>query len=163
MLHELRPMGFAEAARHLGVDIFEMVRILTNTDGMPDRLVFEADQLIKIKTDAGIESSWWTDESLPKDHNPGRQRVRAALQLLLDRGHIGAPGTRMDNVGRGLSPDDQSLVSEALNALASDGLMSIHTTPVATLVYINETGKARIAEIAAGKGDTAALSALYEE
>lgn len=162
MWSDLLPLNLSQAARRLGVEPFDLVRLLVATDGMPKELAFSPEQVDALGAKGGIEPSWWPGVDLPEDHNPMRQRVRAALGLLLERGHVGGEGTRLDNVWRGLPSADQALVRDALHALSDEGLVAMLPGKICTRVLVNAASEERVREIAEGRSDTSALSALYE-
>jgi hypothetical protein len=162
MLDDLRPKGLSDAAHALGIDPFELIRIAVGSDVDLGTLTFDDAALVTLTDAGGIEVSWWADAELPKDHNSQRQRVRAALSQLLERGHVGGQGTRMDNVWRGLPRDDQELVREALTGLAEEGLLALNASTSGTRVSVVSSAKDRVRAIAEGSADTSALSALYE-
>src|SRR5687767_14283894 len=119
MLEELMPVGLADAARKLGTEPFEVVRLLVAANAVPQGpLQLGPDAVDRLREIGRIEAGWWEGVTLPKDANPRRARVRAAIQLLIDKERFGDATTRMDNVWRGLRVDEQQLLQGALMALA---------------------------------------------
>ena len=163
MLDELRPMGLSAAARSLGVDLFEVVRLLVASETGPDSLRLTPEHVEQLRVFGGIERPWWPDVELPEDEHPLRQRVRAAVQQLLDRGYVGAVTTRMDNVWRGLPTDDQVFLQTALTALGEEGVLAITATPAGMQVAVVEERVDVARAIADGRHDTPGLTALYQE
>lgn len=119
MYEELLPVGLTGAAIRLGVEPLEVIRLMVVADCVTPGFTVTEDHLLKLARTGGIETGWWDDVEVPEDDLPLRARVRAALQLLLDKA---PPGTaiRMDNLWRGLPLEDQELVEDALNVLADE-------------------------------------------
>lgn len=163
MLDELRPMGLGAAARRLGVDLFEVVRLVVATDTPSEQLGFSPEQVENLRAFGGIEGPWWPDVELPEDEHPLRQRVRAAVQQLVARGLVGEHTTRMDNVWRGLPVDDQLFLQTALTTLGEEGVLVIAATPSGVRVSVAEARLDTARAIADGRLDTPGLTALYQE
>lgn len=164
MLSEFHPLGVTDAARRLGLDPFEVVRLLVasgkaSDDGAP---VYSAELVEELRVFGRIDPPWWGGVDLPDDANPLRQRVRAALQLLLEKGVVGDATTRMDNVWRGLPFEDQGLLQQAVMVLAEEGALRVVGSPVGLLVSIDPAAKATVEGLAAGTKESAGLSALYQ-
>lgn len=162
MLSDLQPLGLTGAAARLGLEPFELVRLLVAVDAMPRDLRFTPAQVDALHAKAALEGGWWDGVDLPEDKNPLRQRVRAALGLLLARGFVGGEGTRVDNVCRGLPPDDQALVRDALITLADEGHLTLVPGRMGVRITVTPASERRVRDIADGKSDTSALSVLYE-
>lgn len=120
MLDSLQPKGLTDVAKELGVDPFEVVRLLVASGSVPESLTFTDDQVAAVRAYGGIQH-WWADTSPPADANPKRGRVRGAIKALLDSGAIGDTTTRLDNMWRGLGPEDQLLLEQAVSLLMQDG------------------------------------------
>ncbi len=163
MLDELTPMNLVSAAAKLGVSPFEVIRLLVASDGVPANMQFTTEQVARLREVGQIEDTWWPGVDLPDDANPLRQRVRAALQLLIDRGHVADSMTRMDNVWRGLTEDDCGLVNDALLALVDEGHLNQVSRPNGTMISVNPASSDTIQQLASGAADTPGLSELYEE
>lgn len=163
MLEELRPLGISDVAKRLGIDVFEVVRLLVASGNMPTHLQVPSEHVERLRSFGGIDAPWWIDVELPEDEHPLRQRVRAAIQLLLDRGHVGDRTTRMDNVWRGLPDDDQAFLQTALTVLGEEGLLTVLATPVGVQVAIASDRLDTARGIADGSQDTPGLTALYQE
>ena len=162
MLSELAPMNLVGAALALGVTPFEVVRLLVASGGVPANLTFTAEQVARLRKVGQIDNSWWDGVDLPDDANPLRQRVRAALQLLIDHGHVADSMTRLDNVWRGLNEDDCGLVKDALLILVDEGHLNQVSRPNGTMISVNPASSDTIQQLASGAADTPGLSELYE-
>jgi hypothetical protein len=163
MLSEFQPLGVTDAARRLGLDPFEVVRLLVAADkGLDGPMQFTPELVEELRTLGRIDPPWWADVELPEDANPLRQRVRAALQLLLDKGVVGDQTTRMDNLWRGLPFEDQGLLQQAVMVLAEEGSLRVVGSPIGLLVAVEASAKDTVAGIAAGTNDSAGLTALYQ-
>ncbi len=150
MLEELQPLSLTAAARRLGIDPFEVVRLLVASDQVPAGALAVDPQAIDALRELGrIDSSWWDGVDLPSDEHPGRARVRAAARLLLDRKHVGDDAaTRMDNVWRGLPLEDQDLLQRAISALAIAGLVRILATRVGLMVCVADGQESKVKALA---------------
>ncbi len=163
MLDELRPMTVGDAARSLGIDVFEVVRLLVASRTADENLSVNAEVVSELRTFGGIQDSWWEGAAEPSDANPERGRLRAALQLLRDRGHLGTNTTRMDNVWRGLSAADQDFLQTALSILGEEGHLALVASPVGIQVSIHDDSK-NIIDAIIDKGTmTSGLNAIFEE
>jgi hypothetical protein len=164
MLEDLKPVGLPEAARRIGVDPFEVLRLLVVAGAVPDgALLVDPEIVDKLPGIGRIEDPWWSGVSLPKDANQARARVRAAVKLLLDRGRVGEDRTRLDNVWRGLEPPDRKLLERALEVLAEEGMIRILPSPIGPLVSIDPSAVESARKLAAGKHDSPGLKALLAE
>jgi hypothetical protein len=163
MLDEFRSVGLTDAARRLGVDPFDVVRLLVADGRRGATLRFDHATIEHLRQLGRIEGSWWTGVSLPADPSPLRARVRAAVQLLQQRGHVGASQTRMDNTWRGLSPDEQDGLRRCLQALADDGVLDVHATSIGAMVSISPKALDQVQKLVAGGATPAALQAALEE
>jgi len=161
MLEELLPTGLTETARRLGVEPFEVVRLMVATDTVSERFSATDDHLQKLMSFGEIESGWWEGAELPDDANPLRKRVRAAIGLLLGRA-AGGTAIRMDNLWRGLGLADQVVVEEALNILADEELVVIENTDSGVKISYTAAAEEVLRELASGKSDVEALTEVYQ-
>ena len=74
MLDEFRQLGLSDAARELGVDPFEVVRLIVAFGPEDAPLTMKLDQVSALRVKAGIED-WWTDATLP-DESPREQLLQ---------------------------------------------------------------------------------------
>ena len=163
MLDELMPLGLADAARKLGTEPFEVVRLLVAANAVPHGpLQVDGEAIERLREAGRIEPSWWDGISLPKDANARRARIRAAVQLLIDKDRVGEATTRMDNVWRGLRAEDQQLLQGALMALAEEGVLRLGATPIGLVVSIEPKATDTATRLVAGKHDSPGLKALLE-
>lgn len=162
MLDEFRTVGLTDAARRLEIDPFDVVRLLVADGRVAATFRFDAASLERLRTVGRIEASWWTGVTLPADTSPIRARVRAAVQLLQQRGHVGENRTRLDNVWRGLPADQQDALKRCLAALGEDGLLELVATPIGTMVSVSARSLELVQRVVAGAA-TPALQAALEE
>ncbi|HHO49992.1 MAG TPA: hypothetical protein ENK18_03765 [Deltaproteobacteria bacterium] len=164
MLDELQPLSLTAAARRLGIDPFEVVRLLVVADAVPKGPFALAPELVQRLGELGrIEPPWWEGVALPNgEGHPGLKRIRAALGLLLSRGHTAERPTRLDNVWRGLEHTEQELLSRALHTLAEASLLSIEVTPIGQLVCVRDEARERVQAIAEGSDIPDSLTAAVE-
>jgi hypothetical protein len=164
MLEDLEPVGLTTAARRIGCDPFEVIRLLVAAGAVPEgSLVIDAELVDKLRGIGRIEPPWWEGVALPQDNNPARARVRAAVQLLLERGRIGDDRTRMDNVWRGLPPSDRRLLERALSAFSHEGIVRISPSAIGPLISIEPVAVEAAKKFVAGKLDSPGLRALLAE
>lgn len=128
MLDALRPMGLSAAARALGVDPFEVVRLMVASGADMEHLQLSAAGIDAVRDMAGIES-WWTEARLPDDPDPRRAAVRGAFAQLVTRGYVGSSTTRMDNLWRGLGLAQQVAIEQAVYVLVEDGAVATAASP----------------------------------
>ena len=159
VLSELQPIGINELSRRLGVDPFEAMRLLLATGfDLKKPLTFPPALVHELRQRGGVDESWWTGVKLAPG---GRARVAEALQMLLDRGLVGARTTRMDNVWRGLPFDEQALLQRALTTLTGEGLLVCVGAPTGLQIAVEASKKAQVEGIAKGSASTAGLDALF--
>ena len=161
MLDELLPTGLTAAARKLGVEPLEVVRLMVVSDTISPGFTMTDDHLRKLAEVGDIASGWWRGVELPDDEIPVRQRVRAMLGILLARSADGP--VRMDNLWRGLPVDDQELVEEALRVLAEEGLVEIRNTVSGIRVGVLPARVAEVQALVEGTAQSAGLNELYQE
>jgi len=163
MLTEFQPLGLTDVARRLGVDPFEVVRLAVAADkGLSGPMQFDEELVGELRELGQIDDPWWSDVDLPEDPNPLRQRVRAALQLLVDKEMVGDQTTRMDNIWRGLPFDDQALLQQAVMVLAEEGHLRVVGSPVGLMVSIDPGASDTVEKLAAGTSESAGLQSLYQ-
>lgn len=163
MLDELMPHGLADAARELGTDPFEVVRLLVAANAVPKgALQVDGETIDRLREIGKIDASWWDGVPLPKDTNARRARVRAAVHLLAERERFGDAGTRMDNVWRGLPPTDQHVLQAALMTLAEEGMIRVVATPIGLMVSIEPKAQDAALRFVAGMHESPGLKALLE-
>ncbi|MBW2258550.1 MAG: hypothetical protein JRI25_28720 [Deltaproteobacteria bacterium] len=161
MLDELRPVGLSDAARELGVDPFEVVRLMI-TAGMDTKtLTLRSEDVEAIRTNAGIEF-WWADAMLPEDDNHLRAAVRGALGELLARGLVGTVTTRLDNLWRGLEIMQQVAIEQAVMVLLEEDKLLTMASPRGVQVSIAPGVEGDLEEIVAGTAAHADLSAVWQ-
>lgn len=161
MLDDLRPVGLSDAARELGVDPFEVVRLMVATGMDAESLTLRSEDVAAIRKSAGIEW-WWSDTMLPEDENLLRAAVRGALDGLLSRGLIGATTTRLDNLWRGLEVMQQVAIEQAVMVLLEEGKLTTVASPHGVQVSIAPGAEDALREIAAGTAEHAGLSAVWQ-
>lgn len=162
MLDDLRSVGLNDAARKLGCDPFDVVRLLVASGRKDLSFRFDSATLEALRTLARIDPPWWDGVALPADPSPGRARMRAAVQLMQARGHVGDNRTRMDNVWRGLGPDDQDLLRIGLQALGEDGLLDVAPSPIGMMVSVQPRALDQVLQFVAGRTTPAALKVVLE-
>jgi len=162
MIDEFRSVTLSQAAHQLGVDPFEVVRLAQAIATVPDDLRFSAALIAQLRADGGITTPW-NERSLPEDTNPIRAAVRGALTLLAEGGFVGANTTRLDNLSRGLTNDQQDAVTEACVVLAEEEALAITATAAGQQVSIVVGQEGIVARIADGSSSPESLSLLWAE
>lgn len=160
MLEELLPTGLNDAARRLGVTPLEVVRLMVASDSVTPGFSATADHLRKLAEIGQIEGGWWEGAELPTDENASRQRVRAAVGLLLGRAASGP--IRMDNLWRGLAPADQQLVAEAMDILGFEDKVDIQSANCGITIGVRSDQREFLAALASGDAESPGLNELYQ-
>lgn len=160
MIQELRPIGLYDAARTLGIDPFEVVRLLVVADAVPSgQLRLTDDHVDKIRETGGIEF-WWT-EPLPESDNPRRALVQAMIARLIDQGYVGDRGTRIDNLWRGLPVEEIALLQQAVNVLAHGGHLVTFLTPRGVQAALTADSVEHLRGVAEGQTEDESLAVLW--
>ncbi len=162
MLEKLLPSGLTGAARDLGVEPLEVVRLMVMTDTVSDGFNCNEAHLQKLASYGQIETGWWDGAELPKDDNPTRQRIRAAIGLLLGRCTDGQT-IRLDNLWRGLPIEHQQIVEEAMNILADEERVQIGNHTSGVRIGVPPDQAEALAAIANGEAESEGLAELYQE
>jgi hypothetical protein len=162
MLDEFRTLGLSDAARRLGCDPFDLVKLLVASGRPGADLRFDAATLDQLRLLGRMEDPWWAGVALPVDASVLRARCRAAVQLLHQRGHVGEHQTRLDNVLRGLGFEEQGAVRRCLTALAEDGVIAVAHTPIGPMVSIPNASLDKAKRFVAGNLSPAAFQAALE-
>jgi hypothetical protein len=151
MVSEMLPLRLGSAAARLGVEPFEVVRLLVASGDKGAVHSLAEPRLEALRRYAGIET-WWTDPSqIPSDDIAARGVVRGALRQLLDRGFIGETRTRQDNLWRGLPTASRRAVEDALDVLVEFGLLAVRAEPTGQLVSVRPEGAERVDAISPGR------------
>jgi hypothetical protein len=150
MLHDLLPVGLADAARRVELEPFELVRLAV-ASGLGSRtLEFTPEQLTELCTFAGVER-WWADRAPTQDPKHKRGLFKAVLTELLVRKHVGDARTRQDNLWRGLPEADRRFLEEAIDLLVEHGLISLRAEPAGVLLSARPDAVDRLQQMAQGK------------
>jgi hypothetical protein len=128
LFEDLRPLGISDAAKQLGIEPFEVVRLLVVANAVPEDLRLSDQHIAKLRQTGGIEF-WWKNEPAPTGDNARRAQVCAAIGKLLEKKVVGGRSTRVDNLWRGLSPDAKQLVEEAVEVLIESGHLASYNSP----------------------------------
>ena len=160
MLDELRPLGLADAARDLGVDPFEVVRLLVIAEAVPDRMALTADHIEKARETGGIEEWYGDGDGLPEDDNAKRRVIRGALGKMVDGGYVGETTTRMDNVWRGIDADGQLVLQQMVSQLVSEGHLLTAASQKGVQISLNPESMDVVTKVVEGKKAPVDLSPL---
>ncbi|MBN2800871.1 MAG: hypothetical protein JXX28_17170 [Deltaproteobacteria bacterium] len=155
MLDELRPMGLYQAALTLEIEPFEVVRLLTLANAVPESNLLICDATLDLIKDVGGIEQWWTDSPDQPD-----ELVRAAIGILLDRGHIGERSARIDNLWRGLPVESQSVLQQAVHQLVQGGFLATMMHLQGVHVTVAPEAVDRLRAVAAGELSLSSLSPL---
>jgi len=161
MLGELRPLGLSDAARSLGVDPFEVVRLMVAFEKLHERLLLKHDDVDALREAAGIED-WWRETKLPEDTNRLRAAVRGALHQLVSRRLIGEVTTRLDNLWRALALDQQVAIEQAVMMLLEEEKLLTAASPRGVQVSIAPGAEGELDAIANGETEHAELAMLWQ-
>jgi hypothetical protein len=158
---QFKKLGIKDLSARLGLHPFNAVRILNAKNLLTDDLLFEEDDVEKVRRFGGIEY-WWTGScTLEDDTIQGRAVLRSIARELVKRGVVGEQTTRADNVYRGLEPDDERLARRALNVLIQEQFLRTLPTPLGIHVSIVPDRHQALERLAAGKEIPPALAVLW--
>ena len=149
MLEDLRPMGLTEVARQLGIDPFEVVRLMVVARMPAEQLRFTSDQVERIRQAGGIEA-WWSGAKPATD---SRARVRMVAQQMVERGFVGEKTTRADNLWRGLPLDEAEVVRNAVAAMVKEGWLITVASAKGAQVAILPRALEEMKRLADGKSE----------
>lgn len=149
-------MGLYEAARTLGIDPFEAVRLLVLGDAFPEgTLLLTVDHVEKIRETGGIEH-WWVDGA-----PSGQELVQAMIGKMIEGGLVGEVGTRIDNLWRGLDEEQQALLQQAVNILAQNAQILSFMTPRGVQVSLAPDAASFLGQVASGEAQHDQLAVLW--
>lgn len=161
MIDELRPMSLSTAARLLGLDPLEVVRLQVVFEKDTTSLELTPEDIDDLRDAAGIES-WWEQATLPNDDNPARAAVRGALHQLNFRVLVGEVTTRLDNLWRGLSSDQQVAIEQAVMVLLEEGVLLTSASERGVQVSIKPGAEDVVEGIATGRSEPEGLAAMWQ-
>lgn len=162
MIEEFRPSSLVDAAKEIGVNPFELVRLSVALDEPSEDLRFSAAAIAKLREKAGIRL-FWAERELPDLGNPVESAVRGACGLLLDEGLVGDTTTRLDNLTRGLSPLQAEAIDEAIALLAEAGSIVLMTAPAGLQVAVVAGKEDSVRGVADGSNIPDELASLWAE
>lgn len=161
MLPDLRRAPLHEAAHALGLDPFEVVRLVEASDVHAPQLEFTSEQLDNLAAFAGIEHWWETPPQLPDDVPRRPTLLRAVLSMMSDKGRVGDRTTRQDNLWRDLPADDQRFLEEAVELLTELGWVSARATPRGVQLAIRTEAEASVQAFVGGAEAPSSLARLW--
>jgi hypothetical protein len=160
-IEQFRKLQVADIARQLAIHPFDVVRILAFSNVAHSSMQFDPADVEKVRTLGGIETWWSADCALATDGLRPRSIVRSILRELLGRGFVGNRTTRVDNVVRGMSTDDEVVARKALNLLIQERFLRSVPTAIGTFVSISPDRTAAAEAVVAGKETPAGLAVLW--
>lgn len=131
MLEDVKPLSLSMAASAIGIDPFDLVRLLA-ARRRRGPLELAHSELDAFCEQSGIQT-WWPDGL---DLEPGGDLLARVLTEMLDRGHTRQTGTRLDNLWRGLSAGQQAFIHECVEALAAQHWLLLDATANGATVAI---------------------------
>ncbi len=160
-VEQFKKLGIKDLSARLGIHPFNAVRILTAKNQLSADLLFDEDDVEKVRRFGGIEY-WWTGScTLEEDSIQGRAVLRSIARELVKRGVVGVQTTRADNVYRGLEADDERLARRALNVLIQEQFLRTMPTPLGIHVSIVPDRLQAVERLATGKEIPPALAVLW--
>ncbi|MCB9741079.1 MAG: hypothetical protein H6741_17410 [Alphaproteobacteria bacterium] len=159
-------VSLTDVSLRLGIDPFDLIRVLVSLDALPDDLHFAEDEIDDVKELAGLET-WWTPAAAGQrmrheDSIPARGMARGMCRQLLDHQVLGRSATRWDNLMRGLEPDAQLLARNVLHTLLQEGYLQIFNTASGLNISVVATRAEDLRRIAEGDFYPRAMRALWE-
>lgn len=153
-------LSVSDLSRELAIHPFDLIRVLVDAGALPPDMAFDREDVEKIRRIGGIET-WWTAETArPPDDIPERSLLRALCGQMVARGVIGENATRLDNLLRGLSTEEQLTLRSLVQGLMQAGMLASRNTASGLKVSVVEGREYAITDIAEGgdvPGETAAL------
>jgi hypothetical protein len=154
-------LGLVDVARRLGVDPFEVVRLMVVGGVASTTLRFSPDDVARLASLTGIEADWAL-VSPPSDTNPMRARVRGVLGRLLQSGRVGSATTRRDNLWRGLPDAEAAVVMHAVAVLVGEGHLWVDAATSVDRVSANPKAVVELQRIVDGKSEPPSLTAVWK-
>jgi len=156
-----RKLSLSEVAQKLQLKPFDIARIMGQSGGLPDVLLFSDELVADIRRKAGIEV-WWDEESLPiADDNRSRALVRSLMFKLLKHERDGGVSTRADNLFRGLDGADQLLIRRAVNQLIREGLLLSLPTASGLHIRVDAVQRDTLESMASGSDIPDSIETLW--
>lgn len=162
MLDEFKPRDLHGTARALGVHPFEVVRLQVLSGVRSESLGADDETLDKLRQFGQLES-WWDEASLPDDDNAARRVVRGMLDAMVQREVVGERTTRLDNLWRGLDPDDAEVAEQAVMVLHELGMLGSVATPSGVRVSVHPDHLDTVKDLVARGNAPDALAAIWTE
>jgi len=151
MIPEFEPVSLGRAAHQLGVEPFEIVRLVAAQAGPTGRLEFTPTQLDALRAFAGIEAWWGDGATFPSDTIPLRGVLRGVLARLLEKKVTGDNRTRQDNLWRGLPGKQRRFIEDAVDLLVEHGLASVRADVAGVMLSLRPEATERVQAIVDGK------------
>lgn len=167
MLQALQPrLSLSEAALRLGIHPFDLVRVLVALGSFPDDLHLSEEDLARVEQLGGLET-WWAPGTLAEsvrgaDPVPLRGMARALAIQLVEHEVFGEASTRLDNLFRGLHPEDQGQARVVLQCMVQAGLVSMVPTPSGMNVTVPLERGEDLIQVARGDSMPESLAKYWE-
>ena len=127
-LELFRKMTLSDMAKTLDVLPFDMARHYGQKEGLPVEMLFDTDELQKVRQEMGLQMLWDGSPFQIEDDEPSRRLVREFARRLLEQ--ESSKPSRVDDLSRGLVGADKQLINVAVNALIKLGVLQ--SIPLAT-------------------------------
>lgn len=160
MLSDLLPKNLTGAARTLGVDPFEVVRLLVASDKSRGPYTFGPADVEALQLYGDIEN-WWPGIPVPDDTVAPRARIRAVVAEMLRRRLVGDRQTRLDNLWRGLPDEERQLLEDGVDALCDLGMLGTHASASGIRISMQEDAVPHLKPLASGERTPPELERLW--
>lgn len=161
MMPEFLPTSLGTACKQLGIEPFELTRLVVAAGEPVGRLEFTPTQIESLRKFAGIER-WWTEgTSTPTDEIALRGLLRGILQRMLESKRIGDQRTRQDNLWRGLPSRQRRFVEDSVDVLVEHGLISVRAEATGVMVSIRPEAVERVQALSEGRDVPDDLARLW--
>lgn len=161
MMSEFLPHSLGAASKQLGIEPFELTRLVVAAGEPVGRMEFTAAQIEAIRKFAGIEWWWGDGSTTPTDEIPLRGVLRGILQRMLEGKRIGDQRTRQDNLWRGLGSRQRRFVEDSIDVLVEHGLISVRAEVAGVMVSIRPEAIERVQALAEGRDVPDDLARLW--
>lgn len=160
-IEKFQRLGIKDLAARLGLHPFDVVRILVAKGMLPPNLTFDEADVERIRQSGGIEHWWRGDHQVEEDSIRARGVLRSIARELIQRRIHDENTTRVDNLYRGLSPEDEHIARRAVNLLIQERFLRTVSTPLGNHVTIQHEQVQAMQRLAAGTDVPAGLASLW--
>ena len=161
MLDNLKPKTLSSLAREWNSNPFELLRLRVMSQSDLSTLTMSSKHAEQLRVFSGIEI---LAERIPNGVESGLSGhlwVQPLVGLLLEDGYVGEQTTCIENVWRGLSPDDVTIVKKIVQLLIQEGILIVYSSITGVQVAVHGAAVDRAKAFVSGEVIPTALSYLW--